>query len=142
MSVIYVARSAALSKWASDVGQGKHVFKLGLAEGDAEAKAAVAAGWAGEQDWKIVATREAEGIAEEDLFARLGRKEKAIDPTYYPKLKGTPGVFRINLVNVQNSLLVAKAMSSEEPLADVKAKPKDIADYMIRNALPAQASDE
>ena len=35
---------------------------------------------------------------------------------------------------MQNSLLVAKAMTADEPLTEVKVKPKDIADYMIRNA--------
>ena len=140
MGVIYVARSAALSKWASDTGQGKHVFKLGVAGSEAEAKAAAAAGWAGEQDWKLVSSREAETIDEADALARLARKERIIDPTYYPKLKGAAGVFRVTLANVQNSLLVSRAMASDEPLTDIKAKPKDIADYMIRNALPAQSA--
>ena len=58
-----------------------------------------------------------------------------IDPTYYPRLKGAAGVFRIALTNVQNSLLVAKAMTADEPLTEIKVKPKDIADYMIRNAI-------
>ncbi|ALG71074.1 hypothetical protein VY88_03420 [Azospirillum thiophilum] len=135
MALVYVARSAALTKWASDVGQGKHIFKLAVAGDEAEAKAAIAAGWGGETDWKLVQSKEVEGLDEETAVARLTRREKVIDPTYYPRLKGAAGVFRITLTNVQNALLVAKAMTADEPLTDVKAKPKDIADYMIRNAI-------
>lgn len=134
MAVVFVARSAALTKWASDVGQGKHIFKLGVAEDEAAVKSAVAAGWGGETDWKLIDSKEIDGLDEETALARLGRREKAIDPTYYPRLKGAAGVFRIALTNVQNSLLVAKAMTADEPLTEVKVKPKDIADYMIRNA--------
>ncbi|SMH52529.1 hypothetical protein [Azospirillum agricola] len=135
MAVIYVARSAALTKWASDVGQGKHTYKLGVADDAAAAKAAAEAGWGGETDWKLVHSQEVEGLDEEQALARLGRREKTIDPTYYPRLKGAAGIFRIALTNVQNSLLVAKAMTADEPLVEVKVKPKDIADYMIRNAV-------
>ncbi|CAO3374449.1 hypothetical protein [Azospirillum argentinense] len=137
MAVVYVARSAALTKWASDVGQGKHIFKLGVAADKDAAKAAIDAGWAGEGDWRPIHSQEVADLEEEAVIERLMRKEKVIDPTYYPKLKGASGVFRITLTNVQNSLLVAKAMSADEPLTDVKVKPKDIADYMIRNALPS-----
>lgn len=135
MPLVYVARSAALTKWASDVGQGKHIYKLGIAEDEAAVKAAVAAGWGGETDWKLVQTKPVEELDEDTALARLGRREKAIDPTYYPRLKGAAGVYRITLTNVQNSLLVAKAMTADEPLTDIKVKPKDIADYMIRNAI-------
>ncbi len=140
MAVVYVARSAALTKWASDVGQGKHIFKLGVAADQDAAKAAVEAGWAGETDWRTVHSQEVADVEEDSVLERLMRKEKVIDPTYYPKLKGAVGVFRITLTNVQNSLLVAKAMSADEPLVDIKVKPKDIADYMIRNALPTPPS--
>lgn len=136
MAMVYVARSAALTKWASDVGQGKHIFKLGVAEDKDAMKAAVEAGWAGETDWKVVHSQEVDDATEEDVTARLMRKEKTIDPNYYPKLKGTGGIFRITLTNVQNSLLVAKAMTADEPLTEIKVKPKDIAEYMIRNAVP------
>ena len=51
MGILYVARSAKLCRWASDVGLGKHVYKVGIAEGDPEPLAA--AGWAGETDWTI-----------------------------------------------------------------------------------------
>ncbi|HYF84912.1 hypothetical protein [Azospirillum sp.] len=135
MAVVFVARSAALTKWASDVGQGKHIFKLGVAEDEAAVKSAVAAGWGGETDWKLIESKEVDGLDEETALARLGRREKVIDPTYYPRLKGAAGVFRIAMTNVQNSLLVAKAMTADEPLTEVKVKPKDIADYMIRNAI-------
>ncbi|AWK87488.1 hypothetical protein [Azospirillum thermophilum] len=136
MAVVYVARSAALTKWASDVGLGKHTFKLGVAADKEAARAAAEAGWAGETDWKILHSQEVEGLSEEDALARLGRREKAVDPAYYPRLKGAAGVYRISLANVQNSLLVARAMASDEPLTEIKVKPKDIAEYMIRNAVP------
>ncbi|AIB11541.1 hypothetical protein ABAZ39_05855 [Azospirillum argentinense] len=137
MAVVYVARSAALTKWASDVGQGKQIFKLGVAADKDEAKTAIDAGWAGEGDWRLIHSQDVADLDEETLIERLMRKEKVIDPTYYPKLKGAAGVFRITLTNVQNSLLVAKAMSADEPLTDIKVKPKDIGEYMIRNALPS-----
>lgn len=140
MAVVYVARSAALTKWASDVGQGKHIFKLGAADDLDAAKAAVEAGWAGESDWRIVHNQDATDVTDEEVIERLMRKEKIIDPTYYPKLKGASGIFRITLTNVQNSLLVAKAMSADEPFTDIKVKPKDIGEYMIRNALPPAAA--
>lgn len=134
MAIIYVARSAALTKWASDVGLGKHTYKVGVAD-DAEAmKAEIAAGWAGESDWKPVASQDASSLTQEDALERLGRREKPIDPTYYPRLKGAAGIFRVSLTNVQNSLLVARAMASDEPLVETKVKPKDIADYLLRNA--------
>lgn len=140
MAVVYVARSAALTKWASDVGQGKHIFKLGVAPDKEAVKTVVTAGWAGETDWKLIDSEEVADADEDDLLARLTRKEKIIDPTYYPRLKGTAGVFRITLAHVQNSMLIAKAMTADEPLVDIKPKPKDIAAYMIRNASPSASA--
>lgn len=135
MPIIYVARSAALTKWASDVGLGKHLFKVGFADDKAAAETAIAAGWAGEADWRLVAARELEAPPEEP-FVRLGRKEKAVDPFYYPRLKGAEGIFRVTLLNVANAMLVAQAMQSpDQPLEPPKPKPKDIAEYLIRNAV-------
>ncbi|MFD1627558.1 hypothetical protein [Azospirillum griseum] len=135
MAVIYVARSAALTAWASDVGQGKHSFKLGVAEDEASMKAAIAAGWGGESDWKLVLSQSADGVTEDEALARLTRREKTIDPGYYPRLKGATGIFRVSVANVQRSLLMAQAMDPDQPMTDVKVKPKDIAAYLIRNAL-------
>ena len=93
MPVLFVARSAKLARWASDVGFGKHVYKVGVS--DEDPKALAAAGWAGETDWKIVRREEVEGLSEAEALERLARKEKPIDPKLYPKLKGASGVFRV-----------------------------------------------
>ena len=68
MGTIYVAKSAKLGKWGSDVGLSKHIYKVGYTE--APVKAVVAAGWAGEDDWALVRKAEAEGTSEAEIIAR------------------------------------------------------------------------
>src|SRR2546421_1098 len=104
MPVLYVARSVKLARWASDVGLGKHVYKLGISEDDP--KILAAAGWAGEADWKIVRRDEVEGLSEGEALERLGKKERMIDPNIYPKLKGATGVYRVSAQHVENHILV------------------------------------
>lgn len=132
MPVLFVARSVKLSRWGSDVGQGKHVYKVGIAEGDP--KALAAAGWAGETDWKIVKSREVEGLGEEEAIARLAKKERMLDPSLYPKLKGATGVFRLRAEQVENHILVTRALAGDSDRIDLKLKPVDFADYLIHNA--------
>jgi hypothetical protein len=129
--MLYVARSAGLARWASDVGLGRHVYKLGVTEDDP--KALAAAGWAGESDWTIVRKEAVEGLSEDDALARLGAKEKAIDPTYYPRLKGTPGIFRLVADRVENHMLVSRALAGE-PSRAIKLKPADFAAYLMHGA--------
>jgi hypothetical protein len=133
MANIYVARSAKLGRWASDVGLGRHVFKVGVADGDP--KALAAAGWAGESDWTIVRRKPVEGLGEEEALARLARKEKMIDPNLYPKLKGAVGVFRLTPERVENHIVVSRALAGESDRTALKLKPADFADYLIHNAL-------
>jgi len=133
MGILYVARSVRLSRWASDVGVGKHVYKLGVAEGDP--KALAAAGWAGETDWTITRKQAVEGLGEDEALARLGRKEKIIDPNLYPKLKGATGVFRLTPTRVESHIIVTRALAGESDRVEIKLKPTDFADYLIHNAL-------
>jgi hypothetical protein len=133
MGILYVARSAKLGRWASDVGLGKNVYKVGVA--DADPKSLAAAGWAGESDWNIVRKREVEGLNEEEALDRLGRKEKMIDPHLYPKLKGAVGVFRLTPARVENHIVVTRALAGESDRVEVKLKPIDYADYLIHNAM-------
>ena len=132
MASIYVARSVSMNKWASDVGLGKLVFKLGVADDDP--KTLAAAGWAGESDWSIVKAEPVEGLSEDDAIDRLAAKERMIDPNLYPKLKGSRGVFRINPAKVENHILVSRALAGESDLKALKLKPADFAAYLIANA--------
>jgi hypothetical protein len=135
MGVIYVARSVKFSKWASDVGLGKHVFKVGLVDGDP--KSVVEKGWASESDWTLVKKREVEALTEEEALARLGRKEKMIDPVYYPRLRGATGIFKVSPEHVENHILLGRVMAGESERIELKLKlkPGDFAEYLIQNAL-------
>lgn len=135
MPVLFVARSAKLSRWASDVGFGKHVYKVGVTEEDA--KALAEAGWAGESDWKIVRREEVEAPSEAEALERLSRKEKSIDPNLYPKLKGAAGIFRVAAEHVENHIVVARALAGNSERLDLKLKPADFAAYLIHNATRA-----
>jgi hypothetical protein len=133
MATIYVARSGKLSKWASDVGLSKHVFKLGCAAEDP--KALVAAGWAGETDWVLLKKQPVEDLTEGEAVERVARKEKLIDPNLYPKLRGAPGVFKVLPAHVENHILVSRALAGEAERIELKLKPVDFADYLIGNAV-------
>jgi hypothetical protein len=133
MGVLYVARSAKLCRWASDVGLGKHVYKVGVTEGDP--KPLAAAGWAGEADWTITRKQVVEGLGEEEALARLGRKEKIIEPNLYPKLKGAAGVFRLTPARVESHIIVSRALAGQSDRAEINLKPTDFADYLIHNTL-------
>jgi len=133
MGILYVARSAKLCRWASDVGLGKHVYKVGVAEGDPKPLATV--GWAGESDWTITRKQAVEGLGEEEALARLGRKEKVVEPNLYPKLKGAAGVFRIAPNRVESHIIVTRALAGQSDRIEIKLKPTDFADYLIHNTL-------
>ncbi|HEV8680766.1 MAG TPA: hypothetical protein VGQ90_15425 [Stellaceae bacterium] len=133
MPVLYVARSAKLGRWASDVGLGKHTYKIGVSDGDP--KALADAGWAGEADWKIIRRDEVEGLSEAEAIERLGRKEKIIDPNLYPKLKGAAGVYRVSAQHVENHILVSRALAGSSDRLDLKLKPADFAAYLVHNVL-------
>jgi hypothetical protein len=132
MPVLYVARSPKLARWSSDVGFGKHLYKLGVSEDDP--KALAAAGWAGEADWKIVRAAEVDGLSEAAVNERLARKEKMIDPKLYPKLKGAEGVFRVSPEHVENHIIVSRALAGDSDRRDMKLTPADFAAYLIHNA--------
>jgi hypothetical protein len=132
MGVIYVARSAKLGKWASDVGLSKHVYKFGYTEENV--KELVAAGWAGESDWVLVKQEKADGLDEAQLIATLARKETMIEPRYYPRIKDTPGIFKVDPVRVENHFVVTRALAGDAERVELKLKPADFATYLIHNA--------
>ena len=133
MAILYVARSTKLNRWASDVGLGKNIYKVGVSDGDPKTLAAT--GWAGETDWTIVKKTTVDGLSEQEAIDRLARKEKMIDPNLYPKLKGAAGVFRLTPERIHNHIIVTRALAGESDRAEIKLKPADYAEYLIHNTL-------
>jgi hypothetical protein len=133
MAILYVATSKAQQEWGNDVGLGKNLYKVGVADGQTAEDAV--AGFANQSDWVVVKSQDGVDLSEDDLLARLGRKEKLVDPNYYPKLRGATGIVKINLTAIENSMLVALALEGREPPKNFKVKPADIAQYLINNAL-------
>jgi hypothetical protein len=136
MAVIYVARSKILSEWGGDVGLSKNLYKVGVFDGTG--KEAVEAlneeQVAGVDDWALLKAADAGELDEEAALASLTRKKQAIvDPKYYPRIRGAAGIFRIKPKDIENSMLVEKAMAGEESL-NFTLKPADIANFLIRNA--------
>jgi len=132
MGAIYVARSAKLGKWASDVGLSKHIYKLGYT--DESPKELVARGWAGEDDWQLVKAVEAAGADEAQLIERVARREKPLDPKYYPRICDTAGLFKVDPSHVENHQLVSRALAGEAERVELKLKPADFAAYLIEIA--------
>ena len=132
MGIIYVAKSALLGEWGNDVGLSKHLYKVGYAD---DATADPIEAWCGESDWVLLKTQPAEIESEDILFERIARKEKLIDPRHYPRLKGTAGIFKISQKNVENQMVLAKALDGE--ISDAIArratrlKPVDFATYIL-----------
>jgi hypothetical protein len=134
MATIYVARSKALSDWGYDVGLSKHIYKVGLT--DEPVKDVIAGGWAGEKDWALVKKQDdVAGLSEDEMIDRLAAKTKMIDPRLYPRIRETHGIFKVTPAQVENHLLVAKALDGEPDLRAVKVKAADYGSYLIANAL-------
>jgi hypothetical protein len=132
MAVIYIARSAALSKWGSDVGLSKNIFKVGIAEEPVKDLLAAKA-WAGVTDWTLVKKEDAGDLTEEVALERLGKRETAVDPKYYPRIRDTRGLFKVNPVHVESHIIVGRALEGGAERIAVKLKPADFASYLIHN---------
>jgi len=133
MAVIFVAKSATVTEWASDVGLGKNIYWVGVDEDADTALAALNKGFCGGSDWTVVANADAGAVTAEQAIERLSKREKLIDPKLYPRLRGAVGLFRVKAENVENHLLVKKALEGGE-VAAVKLKPADFAAYLLTNA--------
>ncbi len=136
MPVVFVAKSKGLEKWGADHGLTKHVYKIGLAEDSAEAaiERMNANAVAGHADWKLVKKKDVEAVEEAALYANLAKSQRAVDPAYYPGIKGARGIFKVKPMDVERSALVGQAVAGEAMKA-VKVNAAAIADFLIKNAL-------
>jgi hypothetical protein len=139
MPAVYIAISATQQEWGSDVGISQNLYKVGVAdgEGDTAAKEAVDAlnesKHAGQTDWVLVGNKDLPVESEEALIAKLAERQTMIDPTYYPKLKGVRGIFKVNVKNVEANIMMKNTMEGKAPKIP-KLKPKDIAAYLLNAA--------
>ena len=135
MAVIYVARSKTLSDWGASVGISKYLYKVGISE--VAAKQAITdlneRACAGVDDWKLLSAEDADDLGEALVIERLAKKTTLIDPTYYPRINSEAGIFRVNPKNVENSMIVERAIARDESL-HFKLKPADFGVYLIKNA--------
>lgn len=131
MATIFVATSKTFQTWASDVGLGKAIYKVGIAE-DQNPEEALA-NLCGCSDWKVLKSAEANELTEDAVLEKLSRKEKLVDPNYYPRLRGEKLMVKANLTAIENSILVSTALDGRLTPKNFKLKPVDVADYLIRN---------
>ncbi len=136
MGTIYAAKSKALQEWGADVGISKNIYKVGLTDDASDiTKALNDASVLGQADWKVLATRDVPEMTDEDeMLAKLAQRLKLVDPNYYPKLKGTRSVFRLNDNDVATHLVFKQTMAGEQPKVK-KPSPAEIGNYLIENAL-------
>lgn len=132
MTLLYVASSKALGEWGGEVGLTKHLYKVGLSDDGAEAVLAAlnAAKHAGRDDWKLLKSQTIDGVDDARLHERLSRKEKLVDPKLYPGIKGAAGIVKVKPTNVENHIVVKRALAGE-PEKAITVKPADIAAYLI-----------
>src|SRR5262245_37161093 len=141
MATLYVAASKGLANWGSDHGLTKHVFKVGLTDGTAEAaiEELNTESHAGHNDWKLAKKLENVAVDEATVYARLGGKEKIVDPGYYPGIRKAPGIVKVKLANVESQLLLQQTLRGETPHV-VKVKTADIYAYLA--ILAAQGTSQ
>lgn len=135
MANVYVASSANLAKWAEDVGLTRYVYKVGVSEDGADeaVEALNEDAFAGQTDWKLVKKEKIKDADEDALLARLAEREKPVDPTFYPKIKGAKGIFKVKFVNAENHVIAKKALAGDME-KNIHIKPADIGEYLIHNA--------
>src|SRR5476651_1301097 len=103
MAVLFVARSAELCQWASDVGLSKHAYKLGVTA--APIKEIIAAGWSGFAGWVLIKKQDGvDGLDNDAAIARVAERVKMIDPALYPRIRGETGLFKVTPAQVENHI--------------------------------------
>ena len=133
MATLFVARSPELSQWASDVGVSKHVYKLGVTE--APIKDVLAAGWCGFGGWALVKKQDkVEGIDNDSAIEQAAVRVKMIDPNLYPRLRGETGIFKVVPAQVENHIVLTRALAGNQESSEIKLKHPDFADFLIHCA--------
>ena len=137
MSTVFVVLSPSMQEWGADVGVSKHLYKLGVTDGDvAEAvKELAAENYAGHADWVLAACLEApDGLDTAAVMARLADRQKLLDPLYYPRLKGAKDIVRLDQRKVEANIVIKRTMEGRDSKVP-KIKPADMGLFLIESVL-------
>ena len=136
MPAVFIARSVTQQEWGESVGISKHLYKIGLAEGDGKQAAADAVNtlneesYAGLSDWQLVGSKKLDFDDDEAVIAYFADRQKMIDPLYYPRLKGARGIFRVDVKGIEASRLIKRTMEGKSTKMP-KLKPTDIGKHLL-----------
>ncbi len=134
MPIVFIAHSKQVAAWGADVGLGKNIFLLSTAEDADAATAFLTAKPCGAEDWTLIKKEEVGDVAAEALQDKLAVKEKRVDPALYPRLRGFTGLFKVKPENVENHIMIKKALAGDHDVS-IKVKNPEIATYLLHNAL-------
>ena len=73
-------------------------------------------------------------LTEEAVIEHLARRDTMVDPKYYPRIKGTLGIFKVDPHHVESHIIVGRALEGGGERVELKLKPSDFAAYLITNA--------
>lgn len=136
MATLYIAMSPLMQEWGADVGISKYLYKVGVTDdgAPAAAKDAVAElnaeGYAGHKDWELIGERVIDVVEPAAFTARLGERQKVIDPLYYPKIKGAKDIVKLDPRKVEANVVIKRTMAGHDSKVP-KLKPADMAAYIM-----------
>ena len=136
MATLYIAMSPLMQEWGADVGISKYLYKVGVTDdaATAAAKDAVAElngeGYAGHKDWELIGERAIEVVEPAAFTARLGERQKVIDPLYYPRIKGARDIVKLDPRKVEANVVIKRTMAGHDSKVP-KLKPADMAAYIM-----------
>lgn len=136
MPNVYIAMSETMQEWGNDAGISKHLYKIGCTDETPEEAVEGLNGdsYAGQSDWILVAARAVDEVNPEALMARVGERQKLIDPLYYPRIKGAKDIVRVDQRKVEANIVIKRTMEGRDSKVP-KVKPKDMAAFILDSAL-------
>ncbi|MHB1204254.1 MAG: hypothetical protein ACYCZX_01700 [Rhodospirillaceae bacterium] len=136
MATLYIAMSPLMQEWGADVGISKYLYKVGVTDDAAPtaAKDAVAElnaeGYGGQKDWELIGERAIDVVEPAAFTARLGERQKVIDPLYYPRIKGAKDIVKLDPRKVEANVVIKRTMAGHDSKVP-KLKPADMAAYIM-----------
>ena len=76
-----------------------------------------------------------EDLDNDAAIAKAAARAKMIDPALYPRIRGETGLFKVTTAQVENYVVLTRALAGDQEGAPFQPKHPDFADYLINSAL-------